>query len=90
MNTNLFFVAIYLIVACFCYITWRKYKDKDFLYLSLISLPAALNRILENFPSNFIYQTSGLKLVTDVIFFFLWSLGMFFAIKIFIRGLIRK
>lgn len=90
MNTNFLFVIIYFALGVFCYDTWRKHKDKDFLYLSLLSIPAALNRILENFSPNFIYQVAILKSVTDIIFFLLWILGVFFAIKIFIRGLIKK
>ncbi|GEM_PF-6193268 len=90
MNTNLFFVVVYLIVACFCYITWRKYKDKDFLYAFLLAIPAILNRILKNFPENFIYLSSKLKSVTDIIFFCFWILAVLIGIKLLVRGLMKK
>ena len=90
MNANLIFIATYLVIGCFSFDTWRKHKDKDFLYLFLLSIPVILDRVLKNFPANFIYQSSNLKFMTDILFLCLGILYFIVGIRLLMRGLINK
>ncbi len=89
MNIDSVVLILNLCVMFYCFYEWRKSKDREFVWVSMLSIFVVLLIIWNYIINNFFYFSENIKLVSNTFVHYSWLL-IIIAVIIIIKKEFRK
>ncbi len=87
MDTNIVQEVIYVLTAVFSYFMWQTYKDKDYLWFTLLGGAAATINVLDYLITSIFQLTLQIQLISILVFTIFWVGFIAIVIKILLTSL---